>query len=82
MFKDLKNEDCGWREKKNWFVWNFKENRNCNKNLLQDLECVKKEFVRFKIYINKNQRIVIKFFLIFEELKKFRENLIFNKLNE
>lgn len=53
MFKDLKNEDCGWREKKNWFVWNFKENRNCNKNLLQDLECVKKEFVRFKIYINK-----------------------------
>lgn len=63
-------------------MWNFKENRNCNKNLLQDLECVKKEFVRFKIYINKNQRIVIKFFLIFEELKKFRENLIFNKLNE
>lgn len=55
MFRDLKNEVIMDTGKKrwlcDWFVWNFKKNRNCNKNLLQDLEYVKKEFVK---YINKN----------------------------
>lgn len=54
MDKCLKIWRTKWlwiQEKEGWFVWNFKKNRNCNKNLLQDLEYVKKEFVK---YINKN----------------------------